>query len=215
MTRVKICGITRATDLSAAVEAGSDAIGLISGVDVDTHRELDPANAADLAAAAPPFVTTTLVTMPSSPAAAVDIARTVAPDALQLHADFDADEIGYVRAETDTQVILAVGHDDHGRARALDDAVDALLVDSTSEAGGGGTGTTHDWEATSRLARELTSPVVLAGGLTPENVAEAVKTAEPFGVDVASGVELESGMKDHNAVARFVANAGREVRLTP
>jgi Phosphoribosylanthranilate isomerase len=213
MTRVKICGITRATDLSAAVEAGSDAIGLISGVGVDTHRELDPANAADLAAAAPPFVTTTLVTMPSNPAEAVDIARTVAPDALQLHADFDADEIGYVRAETDTQVILAVGHDDHDRARALDDAVDALLVDSTSEAGGGGTGTTHDWDA--RPSRERAHVISRpCWGLTPRTC-RGGKTAEPFGVDVASGVELESGMKDHNAVARFVANAGREVRLTP
>lgn len=214
MTRVKICGITREADLSAAIEAGADAIGLISGVGVDTHREIDPATAADLAAAAPPFVTTTLVTMPSDPPDAVDIARTVGPDAIQLHSGFDADELGFVRAETEAKLLLAVGHDEHKRARALDDAVDALLIDSTSEAGGGGTGQTHDWEATGHLARELTSPVVLAGGLTPENVAEAVQVAGPFGVDVASGVELENGKKDHNAVARFVANAGRGVQLT-
>jgi Phosphoribosylanthranilate isomerase len=215
MARVKICGITQETDLSAAVEAGADAIGLISGVGVDTHREVDPATAADLAAAAPPFVTTTLVTTPSDPSEAVDIARTVAPDAIQLHSEFDGDELGYVRAETEAKLLLAVGHDNHDRARALDGAVDAVLVDSTSEDGGGGTGQTHDWEATGHLARELTSPVVLAGGLTPENVAKAVQIAEPFGVDVASGVELDSGKKDHNAVARFVANAGRGVQLTP
>ncbi|TKX76561.1 phosphoribosylanthranilate isomerase, partial [Halorubrum sp. SD626R] len=63
------------------------------------------------------------------------------------------------------------------------------------------------------LADRLTSPVVLAGGLTPDTVAEAIRAADPFAVDVASGVELEGGRKDHNAVARFVANAGREMEL--
>ena len=88
-----------------------------------------------------------------------------------------------------------------------------LVVDSTDESGAGGTGETHDWTATGTLATRLTTPVVLAGGLTPENVAEAVQTAEPFAVDVSSGVELTPGHKDHNAVARFVANAGREVAI--
>jgi len=213
MARVKICGLTRGADLRAAVDAGADAVGVITEVPVDTPREVDPATAAELIAHVPPFVTATLVTMPDSPERAVELVRTIGPDAIQLHGEWTADEIGYVRAETETKVLLTVDADDHVIAEDLDGAVDAFVVDSTTESGAGGTGETHDWAATGRLASRLTSPVVLAGGLTPENVAEAVRAADPFAVDVASGVELAGGRKDHNAVARFVANAGREMEV--
>jgi phosphoribosylanthranilate isomerase len=209
MTRVKICGVTNATDLRAVVETGADAVGLITDVDVDTPRAVDRSTAADLAARTPPFLASVAVTMPETPEDAVDTVRTVAPDVVQLHADFDAEQLGYVRAETETQVVPVVDADAPHRAREIDEAADAVLVDSTTESGAGGTGETHDWAATGELARELSSPVVLAGGLTPENVAEAVRVAEPFAVDVASGVERSGGAKDHTAVARFVRNAGR------
>ena len=211
MTRVKICGVTTHADLRAVAEAGADAVGLISDVPVDTPREVDPAMAADLAARAPPFLTTTLVTMPETPADAVDLARTVAPDALQLHCGFGPEEIGFVRAETETKVIPVVDGTDGARAHELDGAADAILIDSTDEAGAGGTGETGDWAAAADLTRELVSPVVLAGGLTPENVADAVGAVEPFAVDVATGVERSGGEKDHTAVARFVRNAGRSL----
>ena len=209
MTRVKICGVTNAIDLRAVVETGADAVGLITDVSADTPREVDRSTAADLAARTPPFLTSVAVTMPETPEDAVDTVRSVAPDVVQLHADFDAEQLGYVRAETETQVVPVVDADRPHRAREIDEAADAVLVDSTTESGAGGTGETHDWAATGELARELSSPVVLAGGLTPDNVADAVRTAEPFAVDVASGVERSGGAKDHTAVARFVRNAGR------
>jgi phosphoribosylanthranilate isomerase len=209
MVRVKICGITREQDLQAAVRAGADAVGFVTDVPVDTPRELDPGTAADLVAAAPPFVTTSLVLMPESPAHAADLARTVDPDLVQLHGDFDAEELRFVRAEAGTKLVTVVDADDPERARALDDVADAILVDSTDEEGAGGTGRTHDWDATRRLAAELDSPVVLAGGLTPENVTAAVETVSPYAVDVASGVETSGGVKDHGAVAAFVRRARR------
>ncbi len=209
MTRVKICGVTNAIDLRAVVETGADAVGLITDVDVDTPRNVDRSTAADLSARAPPFLTTTVVTMPDTPDDAVDTVRSVAPDVTQLHAEFDAEQLGYVRAETDTKVVPVVDAEEPYRAREIDEAADAILVDSTSDDGSGGTGETHDWEATADLVRDLSSPVVLAGGLTPENVADAIRVAEPFAVDVASGVERSGGAKDHTAVARFVRNAGR------
>jgi len=132
---------------------------------------------------------------------------------LQLHGDFDADDLGYIRAETGVKIIAAVDHEDTDRANALDGVADALLIDSTTEAGAGGTGDPHDWEATADLADTLTTPVILAGGLTPDNVAEAIRVAAPFGVDVASGVERSEGSKDHTAVATFIRNAGREVEV--
>ena len=230
MTRVKVCGVTNRADLRAVAEAGADAVGVISEVPVDTPREVDPATAADLTARAPPFLTTTLVTMPETPGEAVDLVRTVTPDVLQVHGAFTAEELGFVRAETETKVVPVVDHTDADRARALDEAADAILVDSTDGEGAGGTGETGDWAATAELRRELVSPVVLAGGLTPENVAEALAAVEPFAVDVASGVERErserdarsgaaqsdevertGGAKDHTAVARFVRNAGRSL----
>ncbi|MBP1923328.1 phosphoribosylanthranilate isomerase [Halorubrum alkaliphilum] len=213
MARTKICGLTRGVDLEAAIDAGADAVGVISEVPVDTHREVDPATAAELLAEVPPFVTATLVTMPDSAERAVELVRTVGPDAIQLHGEWTPDELGYIRAETERKVLLAVDADDPARAEEFDGVADALVIDSTDESGAGGTGETHEWEATGALAARLTTPVVLAGGLTAENVAEAVRVAEPFAVDVASGVELADGRKDHNAVARFVANADREVEF--
>jgi phosphoribosylanthranilate isomerase len=213
MARVKVCGLTRGADLEATVEAGADAVGVISEVPVDTPREVDPAKAAELLADVPPFVTATLVTMPASPERAVELVRTVGPDAVQLHGEWTPDEIGYIRAETERKVLLAVDADDPIQAEEFDGVADALVVDSTRDSGAGGTGETHDWGMTGELAARLTVPVVLAGGLTAENVGEAVRAADPFAVDVSSGVELSEGRKDHNAVARFVANAGREVEI--
>ncbi|MFQ3475764.1 phosphoribosylanthranilate isomerase [Halonotius sp. F2-221B] len=213
MARTKICGITNRADLQAAVEAGTDAVGIISAVDVATTREVDRSTAAELVAVVPPFVTATLVSMPDDADHAVELVEAIQPDALQLHGEFDADDLGYIRAETGVKIIAAVDHENTDRATALDGVADALLIDSTTEAGAGGTGEPHDWEATADLVESLTTPVILAGGLTPDNVAEAIRVAAPFGVDVASGVERSEGSKDHTAVATFVRNAGREIEV--
>ncbi len=204
MTRVKICGITRASDLRAAACAGADAVGFITDVPVDTPREVTPSEAAELVSKAPPFLTTTLVTMPDSPEHAVELVRLAEPDVIQLHGEFSPEELQFIRAETATKIVAVVDCTDAGRARDYDDVVDAILVDSTADDGAGGTGETHDWKRTRDLADELAVPVILAGGLTPENVAEAVETADPYGVDVASGVELHGGVKDQEAVHEFV-----------
>ncbi|MFB6170272.1 MAG: phosphoribosylanthranilate isomerase [Haloarculaceae archaeon] len=207
MTRVKVCGITSDADRAAAVAAGADAVGVITDVDIDTPREVDPATAARIVADVPPLVTAVLVLVPDDSEHVVDLARTVKPDVLQLYGDFGSEDIEYVRAETGAKVMPVVDGDEPQRARDLDGVADALLVDSTREEGGGGTGETHDWDATAELVRAVETPVVLAGGLTPENVAEAVATVRPFAVDVASGVEARGGEKDHEAVEAFVRNA--------
>ena len=206
MTRAKVCGLTTGDDLRAAVDAGADAIGVVADVPVDTPREVDVAAATDLLAAAPPLVSSVLVTMPETAERAVELAEAVAPDVLQLHGDLPVGDVAYVAANTDVDVLKAVDAEDPGAAR-FDDVVDALLVDSVGEDGGGGTGRTHDWAATREFADGVDSPVVLAGGLTPKNVAAAVDAVDPFAVDVASGVEAAPGEKDHAAVREFVGNA--------
>ena len=213
-TRVKICGLTREVDLRAAVTAGADAVGVIAEVPVDTPREVSREHAGELVAAAPPFVTTVLVTMPGSPHEAVTLVEEIGPDVLQVHGTLPPGDLAYLGSTVDTRVVRAVSADDPEEARRYDDVVDALLVDSASDEGAGGTGRTHDWGRTRELAAELDSPVILAGGLTSENVATATATVEPFAVDVASGVEREGGIKDHDAVASFVENARRAL-VTP
>jgi phosphoribosylanthranilate isomerase len=212
MTRVKICGLTNHRDVAAAVDAGADAVGVIADVPVDSPREVAVDRAAELVAAAPPFVTTVLVTMPEAPARAVELAERVEPDVLQLHGDLPVGDVAHVAANADVSVVKTVDAA-APRGGRYDDVVDALLVDSVDSEGAGGTGETHDWAATRDFVDLVDSPVVLAGGLTPENVAEAVDVVEPFAVDVATGVEAAGGEKDHDAVERFVTNAKRDTAV--
>jgi phosphoribosylanthranilate isomerase len=216
-TRVKVCGITNAGDRDVAVGAGADAVGLIAGVTVETPREIGLDVAADLAAGVPPLVSSVLVTMPEDVGTARERVERVKPDAVQVHG-LAPDELAALTdalatLEGTAASVVAAVEADAGDARldAYADAADALLVDSVDEDGGGGTGRTHDWERTRERVPMLDVPVILAGGLTPGNVADAVETVEPFGVDVASGVEREGGVKDRDAVRQFVRRATREV----
>ncbi|MFC7202306.1 phosphoribosylanthranilate isomerase [Haloferax namakaokahaiae] len=206
MVRVKVCGFTREEDLRAAETAGVDAVGVIADVPVETPREVSVERARELVAGVSPFVAATLVTMPDSVERALELVREVRPDILQLHADFTADELASIREEG-VRVVPVVAATDLERAREVEAVADAILVDTPSESGAGGTGQTHDWDAARELVEAVEAPVILAGGLTPENVAEAIQTADPYGVDVASGVEREGGIKDHSSVVKFVSRA--------
>jgi len=214
MTRVKICGITSDEDRAGAVAAGADAIGVISGVPVDTPREVDRETAADLVAGVPPLVTSVLVTMADAVQPIVRRVDAVSPDVVQVHDGLTPGELGALGHRVDAKV-LAVVDAEHDAIDAYADAADALLVDSVDAEGGGGTGETHDWDRTREIVANLDGPVVLAGGLTPENVEEAIETVRPFGVDVASGVESAGGVKDHDAVRAFVQRATRAGESVP
>lgn len=206
-TRVKICGVTREADRDAAVTAGADALGFIVDVPVETPREVSADRARELAAGVPPFVSPVLVTMPTDVHRAVELAGRVNPEAVQVHAGLSPGEIRRLGERVGPAVVAAVDVDEPD-VEAYAAAADALLVDSTDDWGAGGTGETHDWERTKQLVERLETPVVLAGGLTPGNVREAVETVGPFAVDTATGVEREGGVKDHGAVAAFVRRAG-------
>ncbi|ACV47884.1 MULTISPECIES: phosphoribosylanthranilate isomerase [Halomicrobium] len=208
MTRVKVCGITRREDREAVVAAGADAIGVINGVSVDTPREVDDETAAALVAGVPPLVTSVLVTMPEAVQSVARRVETVQPDVVQVHDGLTPTQLGALRRRVDAQLVAVVDAE-HAEIEAYADAADALLVDSVDAEGGGGTGETHDWDRTREIVDTLDAPVVLAGGLTPKNVGDAVGTVRPFGVDVASGVEAEGGVKDHDAVRAFVQQAKR------
>lgn len=207
-TRVKICGITREADRHAAVRAGADALGFIVDVPVETPRELPAERAAELIAGTEPFVTSVVVTMPERVDDATRVQEQVGADVIQVHGGLSSGEIEALKKQVSAAIVVAVGEDDP-ELQAYGEVADALLVDSTDEDGGGGTGRTHDWNRTRQVVEQVETPVVLAGGLTPENVGEAIETVQPYGVDTATGVEREGGRKDHDAVNAFVRQTRR------
>lgn len=198
-TRVKVCGMTRAEDVEIAVDAGADAIGLIVDVEKDTPREVSPETAADLAALVPPFVSVVLVTM-TDPETAGDLAAEIGADAIQFHGEPDPQGV----AALDRRTVVATPPEYPSWARRYVGVSDALLLDSVTETGAGGTGETPDWEAARGIKEGFDTPIVLAGGLNPANVAMGIDAVQPDAVDVATGVESEPGVKDEEAVRVFV-----------
>lgn len=218
MTRVKICGIRSESDLRIAIAAGADAVGFISGVTHFSEDALDADRAAALADRTPPFVTRVLVTHLEVAADIVALADHVGVDAIQVHGLVSVDTVRAVRAAAGGRRILAVVHvtgpEALDTAQAFAPHCDAVLLDSRTSDRLGGTGRTHDWSISAAIARTVARPVVLAGGLTPGNVAAAATAVRPFAVDVNSGVENPSGDKDLTACVAFVA-AAREAVAGP
>lgn len=214
--RAKICGIRSEHDLWIAVTAGADAVGFISGITHLSEDALDGERAAELSRLAPPFVTRVLVTHLEDAAAIVDLADRVGVDAIQIHGLVSIDTVREVRKTAGgRKVIKAVhvtGPEAVDTARRVGPDCDAVLLDSRTADRLGGTGVTHDWSVSAAVVtalHELGCPVVLAGGLGPDNVAEAIARVRPFAVDVNSGVETATGDKQPDACAAFVAAAHR------
>ena len=184
---VKICGVTRLEDAEAAVAAGAGAIGFIFWP--KSPRFIDPYRARKIAAALPPLVTAVGVFVNQPIAHVNGVASLVRLGAVQLHGD----ETTEFAAAVTTPVIkaLSIGA---ANVRAWPARV-RLLLDVHDPVARGGTGRTIDWTAAADLASQR--EILLAGGLTPDNVAAAVARVRPFGIDVSSGVERAPGIKDH------------------
>ena len=206
MTRVKICGVTTEADRDAALAAGADAVGVIHGVPVETPREVKEKKAGTLVAGVPPLATSVLVTMPTTVQEAVNRVEEIEPNVVQIHDGLSPEELGALNRRISQQVVAVVDAESDDLTEYAAHA-DAVLVDSVDAEGAGGTGETHDWERTRDIVASLDAAVILAGGLTPENVATAIRTVDPFAVDTASGVETSGGVKDHEAIEQFVSSA--------
>ena len=214
VVRAKICGVRSDCDLEVAVAAGADAVGFICGVTHVTEDALEPTEAARLVRATPPFVSTVLVTHLREGGAILALADFLGVDTIQVHglnAEAACEEVW--RHRGNRRVIKALHVTDRTViTRALDQAsyCDAILLDSCTTERLGGTGRTHDWGISSEVAALLRSkgkPVIVAGGLTPDNVVEAIGTTAPYGVDVNSGVEDSAGSKSPERCRAFVSSA--------
>jgi len=209
---VKICGLTRKEDLAVAVAAGADAVGFIVGVP-SSPRNLTLERAKMLLSHVPIFVDSVVVTAPQSIEEIAEISETLNPSAIQIHGkkNFVASEIRERLRHTRLIKTVYVKADSLSDVSLRDSkSFDAILLDSFTKDQYGGTGKVHNWSLSRQIKEAVAAvPVILAGGLKPENVKEAILTVKPYAVDVASGVELEPGIKDYGKVRAFVENAKR------
>lgn len=204
MIRVKICGITNIEDAMAAVSAGADALGFIFYP--KSPRYITPEDAGEITSKLPPFVVPVGVFVDEPEDMVVEHAIVAGVPVVQLHGDESPDSCTSLTA-FGLRVIKAA------RVRSMEDIealrrydADAYLLDAYLPDCPGGTGVTCDW-AIALEAKTVLDPVILAGGLTPDNVSRAISTVRPYAVDVSSGVESGPGRKDHDKIRAFIKNA--------
>jgi phosphoribosylanthranilate isomerase len=209
--RTKICGIGTIDDLTAAVDAGADAIGLIVGTTHVSEDQLSVAAARELAAAAPPFISRVLVTHLVSSDEILDLAEAVGVDTLQVHGEVSTDTMRQIWGRRHSLRIVRTVHvtGDQAIAAAREAAQfsHAVLLDTRTSSRLGGTGLTHDWNISRRIVqtlRQSARPVILAGGLDQTNVTTAIQAVRPYGVDANSRLKDPNGRKDAAACAAFV-----------
>jgi len=200
MVRVKVCGITTVEDASHAAACGADALGFVFFA--KSPRCVSPEAARGIIAELPPFVSAVGLFVNEDPERIRQLADFCALDVIQLHGDESPEACAFpprrvVKALRVKDAASLAGHREYG--------VSALLLDAWVAGAYGGTGESFNWDLAAEVARRR--PVILAGGLTPANVAEAVRQVRPYAVDVSSGVEAAPGRKDPAKVEAFIRNA--------
>ena len=203
MTRIKICGITHLNDALMAIEAGADALGFVFVP--NTPRYIHPEQARSIIDQLPPFITTVGLFVNAEQQGIEAIADGCRLNLIQLHGD----ELPTLCVALSRRVIKAFRVKDESSVSRLSDyRVSAYLLDTYVKGAMGGTGKSFDWNLA--LKAKSYGRIILAGGLTPDNVASAVLQVRPYGVDVSSGVEASPGRKDPAKVKAFI----RAVRET-
>ncbi len=196
-TRIKICGITNMEDAEAAVGFGADALGFIFYK--GSKRYVDPETAGGIISTLPPFLTTVGVFVNQDLNEIREIMGKTGINAVQLHGDEDPQFCNSVPTKV-IKVFRVKDTLDPGKVAQY--PVQAILLDTYSDDEYGGTGRSFDWTIIEDM--RLPKKVILSGGLTPDNVSEAVRIVNPYAVDVSSGVEAEPGKKDHQKLKNFI-----------
>lgn len=209
MTRVKICGIRSVEDALACASLGADAIGMIVGIKI-SPRCISVDRARGIASSLPPFVTPVIVMMPSTADEAVESGRKIRPYAIQLHGEEPPEMLRMIKRHLPWTRLIKTIHvgsgDELETAKSYEGVADAILLDTLSPAHGGA-GVPHDWGVSAGIITAARLPVLMAGGLSSSNVADAIRAARPFAVDVSSGVENGDHRKDIEKVKAFIEQA--------
>jgi len=196
-TRVKICGITRSQDAEFAAEMGVDAIGLVFFE--ASPRAVTIAQAKKIVAILPPFVSVVALFVDAAASNVNDCLAALPIDMLQFHGDESQEYCAQFSRPYLKAIRMREGIDLVAQSEIYNDAC-ALLLDSYQPGVQGGTGQTFDWS----MIKKINKPIILAGGLTAENVGGAIKRVHPFAVDVSGGVEEDKGIKAHEKINAFM-----------
>lgn len=213
-TRVKICCINSVVEAALAIRCGADAVGLVSAMP-SGPGVIAEETIAEIAATVPPGVATFLLSSKRDANSIIAQQQRCRTNTIQLCDTVEPDCYGKLREALPgiplVQVVHVTGEESVAEAVSLAGSVDALLLDSGNQKLAvkelGGTGRTHDWRISRQIVASVRVPIFLAGGLTPENVATAIREVRPFGVDVCSGLRT-NGHLDEEKVRRFFANLG-------
>jgi phosphoribosylanthranilate isomerase len=202
-TRVKICGITRAQDAVAVVDAGADAIGLVFYE--PSPRAVTLQQAQEIVRTVPAFVSVVALFVNPEPSLVQEVLNGVRIDLIQFHGDEDSTfceqfKHPYIKAIRVRQASDVVA------SSLRFPSAQGILLDSYKPGVPGGTGETFDW---SMIPVEQTKKIILAGGLTPENASDAIELVQPFALDVSGGVEEAKGIKDHGKINQFLSEVYR------
>ncbi len=205
MVKIKICGITNIDDAMAAVDYGADALGF--NFFKKSPRYIEPHKAAEIIAQLPPFIVPVAIFVNEREERIREILQSACIHGVQFHGD----ETPEFCQRFGNHVIKAFQVKDKESIKHMAHyRVSAYLLDSYREGVRGGTGETFDWHLA--VVAKTFGRIILAGGLNPDNVAEAVKLVQPYGVDVAGGVEREKGIKDHAKLKKFIVEVRRASR---
>jgi phosphoribosylanthranilate isomerase len=208
-TRIKLCGLTRAQDVAAAIEGGADALGFIFYA--PSPRFIAPQAAAQLMAAVPAFVTMVGLFVNASVDEVVQTVQATGIDLIQFHGNETPEFCESTASAAGRPYIRAIGVAPHHTGADLLNLINAYpsakaFLFDTASAGYGGSGKSFEWSVLQPLAKNVPAPpLVLSGGLNAQNVAEAIRQVRPFAVDVSSGIESAKGIKDAQKIAQFVA----------
>jgi phosphoribosylanthranilate isomerase len=196
---LKVCGMTRLVDALHALQQGATALGFVFWP--TSPRAISPQEAREIIAALPPGTTSVGVFVNEPPEQVREVVTVSGVTAVQLHGDEDPERFDFLECP----LLRSVTLDDLDETSRGWPKETTWLLDASDRVRRGGTGMPIDWDRAAVVARH--HKVVLAGGLTPSNVEEAIRTVRPFGVDVSSGVEASPGIKDFEKVSTFLANA--------
>jgi len=208
--KVKICGITNKEDAHLVVDSGADMLGMIVDVPVETPRKISIDEAEEISKEIGDAIDIVVVLCPRSVEEVETVVRKIEPFGVQMHGFESETFLKSVReAVPDVKLIKTVHVDERGTIHGVmpeEGFVDFILLDTFS-AQIGGTGKKHSWDKSREIVEHSAIPVILSGGLKPENVGEAIKAVNPYGVDVASGVESSGGQKSKEKIFQFVRSA--------
>jgi len=210
MTKIKICGITNEEDALKASILGANYLGFLVEIDF-AEDKVTRKQAKSIISKLPLEVEPVFVTYLKKAKPIIEIAKEIKPLIIQLHNDIELEEIGKIRAKLPkiklTKSISVIDENSIKQAKKYEKYVDFILLDTKSDKRRGGTGKVHNWDISRKIVKSVNNKVFLAGGLNPDNVAEAIKKVKPFAVDTNSGVKLKAREKNYKKLELFIRRA--------